>query len=133
MLCLPADEIDRKEYAEEMTMKKFISYGLILALLLLLSPCVFASSTNQFLNTNVGDTVFLGKYEQDNNLNNGMENISWIVLEKNQDRALIVSKFALDCQPYNSTYAELTWADCSLRHWMNEVFLTQLSTRLSKL
>lgn len=36
---------------------------------------------------------------------------------------LLVSKQALDCQQYNSTYTDVTWENCSLRKWMNGTFL----------
>lgn len=72
----------------------------------------------------VGDVITFGKYEQDNNESNGKENIEWLVLAKEGDRVLILSKYALDCQQYNTINAEVTWETCSLRQWLNETFLT---------
>ena len=33
----------------------------------------------------VGEEITLGRFEQDNNLENGMEDIEWIVLEEKED------------------------------------------------
>lgn len=72
----------------------------------------------------VGDIVRLGAYEQDNNSSNGKEEIEWEVLAKEGDKALVISKYALDCQPYNTTFTSVTWETCSLRKWLNETFLS---------
>ena len=75
-------------------------------------------------NASVGSTVFFGSYEQDNNTANGKEDIEWIVLAKEGNKALVISKYALDCQEYNSTYyTDVTWETCSLRKWLNGTFL----------
>ena len=71
----------------------------------------------------VGDTIKFGHYEQDNNSTNGKEEIEWIVLAKDGDRLLVISKYALDCKQYNSSYTSVTWETCSLRKWMNGSFL----------
>ena len=71
----------------------------------------------------VGDTIHFGQYEQDNNLNNGPEDISWIILEKSQGRILVVSEYALDCRPYHNQYTEINWENCDLRRWLNETFI----------
>lgn len=70
----------------------------------------------------VGDTIVFGSYEQDNNSTNGSEAIEWIVLEKDGTSALLISKYALDCQQYNTSDANVTWETCSLRKWLNETF-----------
>ena len=71
----------------------------------------------------IGDTVKFGAYEQDNNTANGKEEIEWLVLDKQNGRLLLISKYGLDCQPYNTEYVSLTWADCYLRVWLNNSFL----------
>ena len=50
----------------------------------------------------IGDTFSFGRYEQDNNFSNGKEEIEWIVLKKEDNRVLAISKFALDCVKYNT-------------------------------
>lgn len=77
----------------------------------------------QLSNASVGDYVFLGEYEQDNNPENGKEKVDWIVLAKEDSGILLISKYALDCKPYNTSYKEVTWETCSIREWLNESFL----------
>ncbi|MBR6040383.1 MAG: TIR domain-containing protein [Clostridia bacterium] len=76
------------------------------------------------LKANVGSYIFFGSYEQDNNTSNGKEDIEWLVLAKEGDRVLVISRHALDCQWYhNSMVDEITWETCSLRKWLNNEFL----------
>ena len=70
----------------------------------------------------VGDYVFFGTYEQDNDSSNGKEDIEWLVLAKNGNKTLVISKYALDAQFY-STEATATWETSSLRTWANDTFL----------
>ena len=80
----------------------------------------------QIKNAKVGDIVYFGTYEQDNDTSNGKENIEWHVLAKENSRVLVISDKALDCQPYNSSYTEeVTWENCSLRKWLNGTFLNK--------
>ena len=77
---------------------------------------------------NIGSTVSFGAYEQDNNEENGREPIEWEVLDKQGDRLLVISTYALDCLPYNTEYEKVTWETCSLRVWLNKDFLTNAFT-----
>ncbi len=86
-------------------------------------PTEEPTRTNPYSSVSVGDTILLGSYEQDNDLSNGKEDIEWIVLAKEENKALIISKYALDCQPYNTSWSGVTWETCSLRAWLNETFL----------
>lgn len=77
-----------------------------------------------FSEAQVGSYVCFGAYEQDNNKSNGKEDIEWLVLAKEGEKVLIISKYALDCQPYNKDYRSVIWERCSLRAWLNGDFLT---------
>lgn len=70
----------------------------------------------------VGDSIYFGKYEQDNNTSNGKEDIEWLVLAKDNKYFLLISKYALDCQPYNENKS-VTWEKCTLRKWLNNDFI----------
>ena len=74
-------------------------------------------------NARVGSTAYFGSYEQDNDTANGKEDIEWIVLAKEGNKVLVISKYALDCQTYNPTYTDVTWETCSLRKWLNGTFI----------
>lgn len=45
--------------------------------------------------------------------------IEWLVLKREKDRALLISRYALNAKPYNVTLTDTTWAECSLRGWLN--------------
>lgn len=95
------------------------------AMLLCLGLCLiaFAEETEQG-SWEIGASVFFGHYEQDNDQTNGDEPIEWIVLDVQGDKALLMSRYALDCQPYHSEKVDTTWAESALRGWLNDTFLT---------
>ncbi len=70
-----------------------------------------------------GNVVTFGSYEQDNDLTNGKEPIEWLVLDVQDNKALMISRYALDCQQYNTEYKGITWEKCTLRTWLNGTFL----------
>ncbi|MBR5995617.1 MAG: hypothetical protein IK026_03460 [Eubacteriaceae bacterium] len=75
----------------------------------------------------VGDYVLFGSYEQDNNYSNGKEDIEWLVLAKEGNRMLLISRYGLDCQEYHTTtklYDDVTWETCSVRKWLNGIFIS---------
>ena len=80
-------------------------------------------SADKLVKIDVGDTYTFGTYEQDNNFSNGKEAIEWIVLAKDGNELLLISDKALDCQPYNKSWGDVTWETCSLRKWLNQDFL----------
>lgn len=63
-----------------------------------------------------GDAYLFGNYAG--------EPIEWRVLEVRAGKALLISAKALDCKPYNEAFARTSWAECSLRSWLNGEFLT---------
>ncbi len=69
----------------------------------------------------VGNTVTFGSYEQ--NPGKGKEPIEWIVLANEGKRALVISKYILDCQQYHPEKVDITWENCTLRKWLNSTFL----------
>lgn len=71
---------------------------------------------------NVGERISFGAYEQDNDLSNGKEPIEWLVLDVEEDKALLISEYALDCVAYNVNFGDTLWEDCSLREWLNNSF-----------
>lgn len=71
----------------------------------------------------VGDIVYFGNYEQDNDTSNGAEKIEWQVLAKENNKVLVISKYALDSQHYNTADKDVTWETCTLRTWLNGTFL----------
>lgn len=43
-------------------------------------------------------------------------------------KSLAICKYGLDCQPYNTSNARVTWENCSLRYWLNNDFLSTAFT-----
>ena len=70
----------------------------------------------------VGDAIYFGRYEQDNDITNGPEDIRWIIVAKKDGQVLAVSQRALDSRRFNETAGDVAWKDCSLRTWLNGEF-----------
>lgn len=73
-------------------------------------------------NAELGDVVSFGTWEQDGSTQNGPEPIGWIVLSDDEDRVLLWSEKLLDGARYNETPGDITWADCTLRSYLNDTF-----------
>lgn len=134
------DSIERKRNAKE---KKDVKLAPVVIISLIIIACIAfiivwtivikPSTTQENSNTQskvvslseaeIGSHVLFGSYEQDNDTSNGKEDIEWIVLAREGDRILVISKYALDCQKYDNSFDRVTWETCSLRKWLNETFL----------
>ncbi|MBO6119930.1 MAG: hypothetical protein J6P02_05640, partial [Lachnospiraceae bacterium] len=68
------------------------------------------------------DTVKFGSYPQSDASGNTKDPIEWIVLDRQKDRALLMSKSILDNRSYNDEYTDVTWEICTLRNWLNNDF-----------
>lgn len=75
-----------------------------------------------------GDTIVFGSYEQDNLEENGPEAVEWLVLDVQDNYALLLSRYALDSQRYHKVTAQVSWNDCSLREWLNNDFMNTVFT-----
>lgn len=71
----------------------------------------------------VGDCVYFGVYEQDNSTENGTEEIEWRVLEVQNGKVLLLSRYGLDAQPYKIINSDTTWEQSTLRSWLNDTFV----------
>lgn len=75
-----------------------------------------------FKEANVGEYVTFGHYEQDNDESNGKEDIEWLVLEKEDDKVLVISKYVLNAI-FIGECDSTGWKNCGLRTWINDEFL----------
>ena len=73
----------------------------------------------------LNQTVLFGNYPQNSA---EKEPIEWIILDINDQKAMLISKIALDCQPYNEKSSDVTWETCTLRNWLNSEFLNSAFT-----
>lgn len=76
----------------------------------------------------VGQRIEFGTYEQDSiwddKTTREKDPIYWIVLEKQDDRILVVSSLILDIHSYDESDSDVvTWEKCSLRRWLNNTFI----------
>lgn len=84
---------------------------------------VFYQQKKTLTDIQIGDEIRFGVYEQDNNLSNGKEEIEWKVLDKQENKILVISKKALCCHNYLSEYTATDWEHSEIRKWLNEEFL----------
>ena len=95
---------------------------------------VYKDSTEEVIkffilrNSQVGDYIWFGSYEQDNDTANGKEDIEWLVLDKQGNKILLLSRYGLDAQPYDTERKGITWKNCTLRTWLNETFINNAFT-----
>ena len=103
-------------------MKRLVAFVLVFAFAFCGFPVALAENGSDI---SVGNTVILGKYEQDNDTSNGVEPIEWLVIAKDGDNALLISKFCLDCREYDAG-DNVTWAVSRIRAWLNGVFVNSV-------
>ncbi len=61
-----------------------------------------------------GKTMVFGGYE-------------WLVLDVQNDRALLITKEIVEKRTYNTTNEAVTWERCTLRAYLNDVFYNRFS------
>ena len=73
----------------------------------------------------IHSSIPIGKFEQDNDLNNGEETIEWIILSTDSEynKLLLLSQKGLLYKPFEESGVAHVWGGSSLRNWLNEDFL----------
>ena len=121
----------------------------LLALILLFTACSAKNDDKKKLSDEAGKaselnkskeftnfkTIKFGKYEQDNNISNGKEDIEWLVIDESGENLLLLSKSVLDILPYDTKHTNVydqeilikvaTWEKSSLREWLNKDFFDE--------
>lgn len=69
----------------------------------------------------VGNYVSFGTYPQ-TKAGNDATPIEWLVLARDGNKALLISRYGLDAQRYNKDTTSVTWETCTLRTWLNGTF-----------
>ncbi len=75
-------------------------------------------------------TIKFGRYPQGRN--GEIEDIEWIVMDVQGSKAFLLSRFALDCPRYDTSWSCVTWETCYQRRWLNESFFDQAFTANEK-
>ena len=70
-----------------------------------------------------GDEILFGKFVQDDNQKGNATSIKWIVIKKNQDSILLLSKYCLTNMQWHNTDSNLSWEKSLLRDWLNNTFM----------
>lgn len=83
---------------------------------------LYADEMAAVADASVGDIVYFGSYEQDNDADNGTEPVKWYVLDKADGEAVLLAVDLLDCQKYHEADEDITWENCTLRSWLNGEF-----------
>ena len=78
----------------------------------------------------IGETIEFGNYPQDKD---GTEKpIEWIVMKKEGNQILLLSKYVLDAKPYNKEWEDVTWETSDIRQWLNNEFYTTAFNKAEK-
>lgn len=74
-----------------------------------------------------GSQVSFGRYPQ--GAKGEVQPIAWQVLEVKEDRALLLSRYVLDMQPFYSEAGRVRWIDSTVCQWLRETFLPTAFTQ----
>lgn len=85
--------------------------------------------TEQFNFVKQGKTnvITFGRYVQKKD--GQPEPIEWCILDKKDDRILVITRYAIEIKQYNAKDESITWENCSLRKWLNGTFLKTAFTK----
>ncbi len=64
---------------------------------------------------NIGGTMTFGGY-------------TWRILDIKNNAALIITEYIIEQRSYHDAYKDITWADCSLRKYLNGEFYDKFNT-----
>ena len=98
-------------------MKRMVCFCLLFVLCFCMQSMAFALTRPE-----VGDIVVIGSYEQDNVLDNGTEPLEWIVLEVQEDKAWLMTKYCIDQVIFYPERVPMYWGKSDLRAWMDGEF-----------
>lgn len=80
----------------------------------------------------LGMTVTVGRFEQDNNPQNGPEEIEWYVIDYKDGKYFLVSKYLLTYHRYAESNYDRTWETSLLRAYLNGEFYDTAFTEQEK-
>lgn len=72
------------------------------------------------------DTVSFGSMDQDGNDQNGKEPLEWVVLKREEDKALLLSKYIIKLDSYNEEKEDITYENSSIRKYLNDEFYDEV-------
>lgn len=76
--------------------------------------CSGSGDSKEVPKIDVNGPVILGRFQD--------EDIEWIVLDVQDGKALLLSKYCIDSRVFNSRERDISWKLCILRTWLNSDF-----------
>lgn len=100
--------------------KKYFAFFIICLFFvaIITSACMDEGTANPFKSANVGDYVTMGDYPQTKN--GDIQPIEWLVLAKEEDRMLLISRYGLDTMRFDSRSGD--WSVSEIHKWANNYF-----------
>lgn len=80
-----------------------------------------SGTKSPYAEAEVGDIITFGQYEQNNSQADGKEPIEWIILEKQNEKILLLSKFVL----FNESSSGKDWWKNDIRVSLNSDFISE--------
>ena len=107
----PKENVWKKNKKFLIAIASIVLVGIIVGIIMNLPP-----GSADIKSAEVGDRVSFGNYKGSN---------GWIVLDKQDDKLLILSENAICDKEFNEERETVTWSTCSLRTWLNTEYLKQ--------
>lgn len=82
-----------------------------------------------------GDFITYGSYIQTPASDGGRQDLEWIVLDRQPEKVLLLTRYVIALAPFHETGEPVTWADSSLREMLNgdfyeDAFLPEEKSRI---
>ena len=92
------------------------------------SNLVHQIAQDRLADAEIGSTVQFGFYPQAGRASEEKDAIEWVVLDRDNGKLLLISKYALDCLPFkDASQSQISgsWGSSPIRKWLNETFLNE--------
>ena len=95
--------------------------------------CKMISDYSSQTNIDSVDTIVFGSYPQSSSSENNQEPIEWVVVKKENNKFLLLSKYILDYRWYhNDTSETVTWENAKLREYLNKTFYSKAFNKVER-
>lgn len=122
-------DLFREKKEKRLKTFKAVSFISVLALLVILGsykiycyyikyPSECSKELDSIRHADIGDTVTFGKYDTDY-AKYGKERLSWIVLDKNDNKVMLVTEMGITGSVYNNTHNSVSWNSSDLHNLLN--------------
>ena len=86
-----------------------------------------AAAAREVMFSVVGNYVTFGTYPQ-TSVASDETPIEWLILARDGNKALLLSRYGIDTLSYNAQSTSITWEKCTLRAWLNKYFINRAFT-----